>query len=141
MTEEIKRILEYFKKDNCLVPFKTLYKDEVNDLLNYITNLQKENQSLKNNYNDNEQAIHKIMEENEKLKDTIKKDRHLLGCNFSKKDKYKQERDIYKQRNKKAVEYNKKIVEQYLKEDDCEYCDGKYNVAKKNLDILEGGDE
>ena len=47
MTEEIKRILEYFKKDNCLVPFKTLYKDEVNDLLNYITNLQKEKDDYK----------------------------------------------------------------------------------------------
>lgn len=38
----------------------------------------------------------------------------------------------------KAIEYNQEIVDNYLKEDDCEYCDGRYNVAKKNLNILKG---
>lgn len=40
----------------------------------------------------------------------------------------------------KAVEYNQKIMDNYLKEDDCEYCDGRYSVAKKNINILKGGD-
>lgn len=38
----------------------------------------------------------------------------------------------------KAIEYNQEIVDNYLEEDNCEYCDGRYNVAKKNLNILKG---
>ena len=45
---------------------------EVVKVLNETTDyLEKENESLKNNYNDNEQVIHKIMEENEKLKNQL----------------------------------------------------------------------
>lgn len=52
MTEEIKKILEYLK-NNTFIPdetkrkYKILHRDEVNKLLNYITNLQKENVDLK----------------------------------------------------------------------------------------------
>ena len=138
MNEQIKDIFNEIKNEACYTNDELILTfSEGNSLLNYITNLQKENQSLKNNYNDNEQAIHKIMEENEKLKDIIKKDNHLLGCNFSKKDKYKQERDIYKQINGKAIEY----IEQH--------CDrpGKLLLPKIDfnyndlLNILQGGDE
>ncbi len=89
-----------------------LVDSECELLLNYITNLQKEN---------------------EELKDTIKKDKHLLGCNFSKKDKYKQERDIYKQRNEKAIEY----IENNNHIDGCLI---KWEVADL-LNILKGSDE
>lgn len=90
MTEEIKEKLDLFKY--CVEKNEYLEVSNMKEwkpLLNYITNLQNEI---------------------EKLRDTIKKDNHLLGCNFSKKDKYKQEKDIYKQRNEKAVEYIKTIA-------------------------------
>lgn len=41
----------------------------------------------------------------------------------------------------KAIEYNKEIVDNYLEEDDCEYCDGRYATAKHNLNILQNGDD
>ena len=48
MNEEIKKILDYLK-NNTFIPdetkrkYKILHRDEVNRLLNYITNLQEEN--------------------------------------------------------------------------------------------------
>ena len=41
---------------------------------------------------------------------------------------------------KEAREYNQKIVDDYLKEDDCEYCDGRYATANHNLEILSKGE-
>ena len=41
---------------------------------------------------------------------------------------------------KEAREYNQKIVDDYLKEDDCEYCDGRYATATHNLEILSKGE-
>lgn len=138
MTEEIKILLDILNKVknyddkryfiSCGENDYLLTNDEIKVLLNYITNLQKEN---------------------EELKDTIKKDNHLLGCNFSKKDKYKQERDIYKQRNEKAVEFVKSM--EYCGQEDYFYdlkskdpCgnDNTFNDSKYNLlNILESGDE
>lgn len=158
MAEEVKKILNNFIKivkkptytketydGNLATLFKTytLEISEIKILLNYITNLQKEKQSLKNNYNDNEQAIHKIMKENEELKDTIKKDNHILGCNFSKKDKYKEERDIYKQRNEKAIEYIKENLFEENNDCGCEWQQfPNYEDAKTRLlNTLQGGDE
>lgn len=97
--------------------------EERKKLANYITNLQKENQSLKNNYNDNEQAIHKIMEENEKLRIQISAREEV--CNK------------YEQRCEKAIEYIK------------QHCDrpGRLLLPKIDfnyndlLNILQGGDE
>ena len=53
----------------------------------------------------------------------------------------KQEKEDYKSRCEKAIEYNKEIVDNYLEEDDCEYCDGRYATAKHNLNILQNGSE
>lgn len=41
---------------------------------------------------------------------------------------------------KEARKYNQKIVDDYLKEDDCEYCDGRYATATHNLEILSKGE-
>ena len=41
---------------------------------------------------------------------------------------------------KEAREYNQNIVDDYLKEDDCEYCDGRYATATHNLEILSKGE-
>ena len=41
---------------------------------------------------------------------------------------------------KEAREYNQKIADDYLKEDDCEYCDGRYATATHNLEILSKGE-
>lgn len=92
--------------------------EEENIILNYITNLQNEI---------------------ENLKDTIKKDNHLLGCNFSKKDKYKQEKDIYKQRNEKAIEYIDDNLQMNIITGS-EYF-ASYSPCTDLLNILEGGDE
>ena len=80
MNNEIMEILEYYQKDidkfehsmkdyneeQLKTTFEQSYQRYRNHklLLDYITNLQKENECLRNNYNDNEQAIHKIMKEN-----------------------------------------------------------------------------
>lgn len=135
MNEEIKEILIKDFNEILVKEFCTDWKEKrlyiellvnstpFSNLLNYITNLQKENVELK---------------------DTIKKDNHLLGCNFSKKDKYKQERDIYKQRNEKAIEYIKSH-----KPSDIGICGNNkkyyYTLNEDSVDnllnILEGGDE
>ena len=64
--------IDLLKQENERLKSQLDFIDEQNKCIdkleNGITNLQKENQSLKNNYNDNEQAIHKIMEENEQLR-------------------------------------------------------------------------
>ena len=41
---------------------------------------------------------------------------------------------------KEVREYNQNIVDDYLKEDDCEYCDGRYVTATHNLEILSKGE-
>lgn len=88
MNEEIKEILDnlkihndYYKNQEHNYAFPDYYSlnyEDLDILLNYITNLQdendmlkEENRSLRNNYNDNEQAIHKIMIENQKLNKII----------------------------------------------------------------------
>lgn len=50
------------------------------------------------------------------------------------------ERDFLKEVIKEAREYNQKIVDDYLKENDCEYCDGRYATATHNLEILSKGE-
>ena len=49
------------------------------------------------------------------------------------KDKFNK----YKSTLDKIKEYNKKISNEYEKTDMCEYCDGRYAVAKHNLKLLE----
>lgn len=124
MNDEIKEILEQLewyrkigKKDvyypECVLPNKKAFI-----LLDYITNLQQENEYLKKQDDDKTKigiADHKyasqmedkviiLQQENERLKEQSKKDNHILGCNFASKDKYKQRYEDYKSRCEKASE-------------------------------------
>ena len=72
--------------------------NSIEDFINYIHNLDKENKSLQSQLKEKEEVI------------------------------------------KEAREYNEKIVDDYLKEDDCEYCDGRYATATHNLEILSKGE-
>lgn len=130
MTEEIKKIFYKLRSDDYYEKHyqqSVYYEKDLNKLENYITNLQKENENLKNNYNDNEQAIHKIMEENEKLKDEL----------YSANQVVNELLDI-QSRNEKAIKYiitNKPIyIEQ--KGTSC-----IIKVTDVLLNILECGDE
>jgi chromosome segregation ATPase len=111
MTEEIKEIFKtklYFDLD----------ETDYIKIQNYITNLQKENENLKNNYNDNEQAIHKIMEENKHL-------RTELNC--------------YKLKCEKASDFILSKAKEYKPH----FAKVELNTADCNelLNILQGGDE
>lgn len=106
MTEEIKEKLDLFP-DN----MNDIARDAYYELLNYITNLQKENQSLKN-------QLDFIDEQN----------KHI--------DKLEKMVKDYKQRNEKAVEYIKIELSQGGPRETRDLVDG-YEL----LNILQGGDE
>ena len=116
MKDEIKIILDYFKM-NC-----DLSDEEVRKLLDYITNLQEENEEIKNtiDFIDN------------KYKNTINYNEKLIEYNQD-----------YKLRIDKAVEYIKTSINnpqpfyEYLYGDE----DGKIQNMDKLLNILTGGDD
>lgn len=131
MNEEIKEILEYISSrtiDDCLL------NDYFTQLEDYITNLQmeidqsqeimaeltEENEIRQQDINNLTYQLAKMKEENERLKEIIKQDNHILGCNFASKDKYKQRYEDYKSRCEKAIEYikkNRKYVSTQMAED------------------------
>ena len=88
-------------------------------MIDYITNLQQENHELKSKLECYENGVYYS----------------------SKVDELEQENEDYKSRCEKAIEYNKEIVNNYLEEDNCEYCDGRYATAKHNLNILQNGSD
>lgn len=112
----IKEIECYQNEDMCLI---MLSQKENKTLLDYITNLQQENHELKSKLECYENGVYYS----------------------SKVDELEQENEDYKSRCEKAIEYNKEIVNNYLEEDNCEYCDGRYATAKHNLNILQNGSE
>lgn len=116
MKDEIKEIL-YVLKHIVIGRASRLTPREAQTLLDYITNLQQENEELKKN------------------KLTPDELANLLNQELIK------QRDDYKSRCKKAIEYNKEIVNNYLEKDNCEYCDGRYATAKHNLNILQNGSD
>lgn len=138
MNDEIKEILEHLKEylqnkiDNGehKIFYNDLMWDEktidcinaIDDTLDYITNLQQENERLK--------------EENKHIFANVNDDELLISNAMN----YAEAQD-YKSRCEKAIEYNKEIVNNYLEEDNCEYCDGRYATAKHNLNILQNGSE
>lgn len=120
MKDEIKEILDYLKESAIK---KNLYfeikPEKAQILLDYIINLQQENHELKS-----------------------KLECYENGAYYSSKvDELEQENEDYKSRCEKAIEYNKEIVDNYLEEDGCEYCDGRYATAKHNLNILQNGSD
>lgn len=107
MDEDIKEILSDLKNDDYINPYqdvysvypiKTIDKKQTKLLLNYITNLQKENESLKRKL-DCKERLTKIFPEDTEF------------IILTKSDYEKQESEIelmafdYKQRNEKAIEY------------------------------------
>jgi chromosome segregation ATPase len=121
MSEELDGLFETLEND-------LLSKYEYNLLLNYITNLQKENEDLL-------YEINGYLKEKEKLKEKINK------------------LEDYKQRNEKAIEYIKKDTRWFDSEYaktygmlcDCEGAKGDRLEVLVNpsnlLNILKGGDE
>ena len=108
--------------------------NEIKEILDYITNLQQENERLKEEYINVKNYI--------KMRNvsTEVEDKALL-YNIELENINKKKYLDYKSRCEKAIEYNKEIVDNYLEEDDCEYCDGRYATAKHNLNILQNGSE
>ncbi len=123
MTEEIKEILnkllEYFKESNIndfgYEKDKLISYEEAQILLNYITNLQKENEKLKELRDKYEE------EHNNAFK--------LWKANMEKIPPFDKFLD-YKQRNEKAIELLKRLQEKY-----------GYMLEDVIFLLLQGGDE
>lgn len=96
------------------------------EILDLITNLQQENERLKDI----------VVEKDNQIKEMI-----LQKTNYTAVNILEMKLEDYKSRCKKAIEYNKEIVNNYLEEDNCEYCDGRYATAKHNLNILQNGSD
>lgn len=109
-------------------------------LLNYITNLQKENEGLKYQIKGYEQerenVLDNIIRENEKLKEDIE---DISVSHFSCFKRY----DDYKSRSKKAIEYIKNnLTISSILDGKTSYCLNDYSFDYKELlNILQGGDE
>lgn len=132
MDEEIKEILEYLKNDKIEKPFGMATIDKKR-LLNYITNLQKENQSLKEKLNCKEYFSSTMPENTEFV--------ILTKENYDKQQKdLALENIILKSRNEKAIEFIKDsgITFLNLANQRC-FCNN--NCADEILNILQGGDE
>lgn len=116
MTEEIKEILESLNKiaKTEYYPEDLLTYKECEILLNYITNLQKENEKLK--------------EENKRIFSRVNDDELLISNAMN----YAELQD-YKQRNEKAIEYIEERKNLNW------YADGVF--VYELLNILNGGDE
>lgn len=90
MNDEIKEILEHLKNEYWRnfpedgIPYKVLYAEEVDSLLEYITNLQQENEELKKNQRYYKNGVFSLEYDKETLSDMV---------------------DDYKSRVEKAVEY------------------------------------
>ena len=131
MNNEIKEILRNCEK---AINEASGHNDTTDKLLDYITNLQQENKYLNNEFNNMTDYSKDLQQENEELKEVNENSLRYV----SELILYI---DDYKYCCEKAIEYNKEIVDNYLEEDDCEYCDGRYATAKHNLNILQNGSE
>ena len=160
MKDEIKEILDKLKNGNWEYEndkyLKELYSNEIDILLNHITNqdkkitnLQEENKKMSKQHLETVNKLIETQEENEKLKETINDDMtvYLKGLEDGKEKMKQCFESIYKQRNKKAIEYIKEAIENddYLEDDistdinEASY--DKYINSNKLLNILTGGDD
>ncbi len=148
MKEEIKEILDYLKdedeyydgKEKVVLNYdeKVIERDDISLLLDYITNLQQERDCLQRNYDDNEQAIQKLIKEFKELQQEVEELREYKK-NATRKhwqqkcaEHHVQEK-IYKSKCEKAIEY---IKENYPTST-INYQDDKYKL----INILNGSDE
>lgn len=93
-------------------------KEEIEEIENTLKVSKPYNELGTYNYF-NCESIEKLLEENKSLQSQLKAKEEVI---------------------KEAREYNQNIVDDYLKEDDCEYCDGRYATATHNLEILSKGE-
>lgn len=128
MNEEIKIFDNYL---NSLISYPFNRTDKAY-IINYITNLQKENEKLK--------------ERNKILANDITKDR--INCDVIQTvcgipiEEIPYLKD-YKQRNEKAIEYNYKLQEKTSHQAlfDEPLASEIYSIAENNINILQGGNE
>lgn len=125
MTEEIKEILEDFKKFANEGGEHNLMEYEIKHIQCYITNLQQENEKLKYNargqvndyfkdkYKENKRKIDNLRKENKRLKEKI----NTLKSNFEVEiedcENYKKWYRDYKSRCEKAIEYINFVINHY----------------------------
>lgn len=119
MNNEIKEILEWLKDEDIYVEdygyqYKRISLKEIKQLLDYITNLQQENE-------DNLKCINSLKEQLESV--------------INEKEYYKQNFNDYKSRCEKAIS---KINDLYSYADNEEYVD---NYCKDLLNILQNGSD
>ena len=116
MKDEIKEILDYFKKYvNDKFETYTVVDSHTNYLgilLDYITNLQQKEELLRQEIKDVRKAFNGLQEENKRLKKALCKDNIVPKCKYDylKRQKEGLELDLfcikdYKSRIEKAIEY------------------------------------
>jgi DNA repair exonuclease SbcCD ATPase subunit len=144
MNDEIKEILDKLKDNNWYeeldltgTKWIELKQEETNQLLDYITNLQQENDNLKNiissvkeDFLNANNELTNLQQENERLK-TKTKEQSLLLIDYQDME---QKLEDYKSRIEKAVEYIK------LRKKICERQENMtgINILVELLNILEG---
>ena len=129
MNDEIKEILDYLKKNkeffnkqDGYLSFSYKYCDK---LLDYITNLQEENEDLKDRLKVMEHFKNSLLEENERL--SVELNQNMI------------ERNNYLSRCEKAIEFIKDEAG-YDEEIRSFCCDLLYSDCDKLIELL-GGDE
>lgn len=114
MTEEIKRILNEFNshieydESMCCLSIK-----EVKALLDYITNLQQENEFLKLNNPEMNIEHFRIVKENKRKIDNLRKENEKLKENLCKNIVYERWYIHYKSRFEKTIEYINFVINHY----------------------------
>ena len=164
MTEEIKEILHLLKRcDNTYLKIensngeKEYEYHQVNDLrldgyhsqllLDYITNLQQENEFLKLNNPEMNIEHFRIIKENKRKIDNLRKQNKELNrmCELYSKSLYNAELTDYKSRCEKAIEYienNKKETSSHFNGKEYVYRNFTlYCEPNDLLNILNGSDE
>ena len=132
MNDEIKEILKeiecYRNEELCLI---FLSRKESNALLDYINNLQQENERLKENNQEMQEEMARVWEENERLKEELVKIPRA-------KMEYDLELEDYKYRCEKAIDklgkykhYSTPTEEQNSENED---------IVDSVLNILQNGD-
>lgn len=123
MTEEIKEIIDYLIDEECTRRIKCITIEESKQLLDYITNLQQENEKLKQTLHNI--TINGVEEENTTVLDLINENKKLKECycnrtdctgrikDSKKYDSVYQEKEDYKSRCEKAIEYINFVINHY----------------------------
>ena len=153
MNDEIKEILQAMAKIQFHGTDLALENKDTKILLDYITNLQQENQRLEENNQNMQEEMARVWEENQKLKEAN------VYCNRTdcigrikdsrKYDSVYQEKEDYKSRCEKAVEYimvDYNDCKKLIDKDDItdltdSYWQGVAITSRDLLNILQNGDD